>query len=96
MLQRVIGTASIVMTLTLAGAGGAAGEPSQTPGLQPALRQSVPQAAAGNPCAAVNPCAARNPTAAKNRAVRSPAWVDEAGPVPAQVDRFSGKSVSDR
>jgi hypothetical protein len=95
MLQRVIGTASIVAVLTFAGAGGAAGEQSQTPGLQP-VQEGSRQGAAGNPCAATNPCAAKNPTSAKNRALRSPAWLDGAAAAQVRVDRFSGGGLSDR
>jgi hypothetical protein len=95
MLQRVIGMASVVAILTCAGAGGAAGEQSQTLGIQPGPPVGG-HGAAANPCAAVNPCAAKNPTTAKNRALRAPAWVDGAGLPQARVDRFSGVPVSDR
>ncbi len=95
MMQRVIGTASVVAILTLSGAGSAAGEQSQSPGLEPSRPPGAPTATTANPCAATNPCAAKNPTSAKNRAVRSPAWTGSAAGE-LTVDRFSGRSVSDR
>jgi hypothetical protein len=94
MMHRVIGTASVVAILTLAGTGGAAGEPSQSPARGPDQRPGSSAAAGSNPCAAVNPCAAKNPISAKDRAVRAPAWVGGAAQV--GVDRFSNGPVSDR
>lgn len=89
MMQRVIGTASVVAILTLAAVGGAVAEQSQSRGPDADPRPGATSATAANPCAA------KNPTSAKDRALRAPAW---AGSVAAEqrVDRFSGGPLSDR